>query len=75
LLPATTVGEAGLTVIEVKIGAPPLLATVSEALLAAPPSEAPMAVDPAAAAVASPEELIVATDGLELVQLAEALTS
>jgi len=51
------------------------LATVSTALPEAPSSEAPIAVDPDVTAVASPEELIVATEVLELVQVAAEVTS
>ena len=79
MLPTAIEGEAGLTAIEVRIGDPPLLATVREAMPAAPSSEAPMAVEPAATAVANPEELpeelIVAIEGFELVQVAVVVTS
>jgi len=51
-----------------------LLEMLSTALPEAPSREAPMAVDPAARAVASPEALIVATDALELVHVAVEVT-
>ena len=49
--------------------------TVSEALPEAPLREAPMALDPLLAAVASPAPLMVATDALELVHVASEVTS
>ena len=51
------------------------LATVSTALPEAPLIKAPIAVDPAATAEATPEALMVATDELELVQVVAAVTS
>ena len=64
----------GVTAIEEMVGEA-LEATVSAALPAAPLNDAPIAVAPVATPVATPAVLMVATDALELVHVAVAVTS
>jgi hypothetical protein len=73
LPPDATIGFAGLTVIDVSTAPTPITVTLDEPVIEA--EEAVIVAVPVAIVVASPAELMLATAGLDDVQVTEEVRS